>query len=103
MSNRRSGPDFRKQLVPLEACKTCQGKGVSRGLFYEMECDACNGAGLTGENGSPIDTQDLVVQLRLRLNLAKRQIKTLKEHIKGLQKPDEAFGSGPGRAIYRGD
>jgi hypothetical protein len=44
---------------------------VIKGVFYEMPCDPCNGAGIVdAKTGERIELAELVVQLRLRLTRA---------------------------------
>lgn len=66
---RRHGPSLRASIVPLGRCEICQGKGFIKGIFHEMACAGCNGAGLVmKESGEALENTDMISQLRLRLN-----------------------------------
>ncbi|MFG5864465.1 hypothetical protein [Metapseudomonas sp. CR1201] len=53
-----------------------------KGIFYEMPCDACNGAGIVdAKTGERIELAELVVQLRLRLTRANTENKALQAQL----------------------
>jgi hypothetical protein len=46
-----------------------------KGIFHEMPCAGCNGAGLVNrETGEALEAEAMVMQLRLRLNHANKQL-----------------------------
>lgn len=71
---RRHGPDLQKQLRPLAPCRECQGRGVVKGLFYEMPCDGCHGSGFVdAQTGERLDLEELVLQLGKALRLERQK------------------------------
>ncbi|MDU4058704.1 MAG: hypothetical protein E7H60_19370 [Pseudomonas oryzihabitans] len=57
---------------------TCHGRGVTRGVFYEMECDACAGTGWVDHaTGQAMPAEDLVFTLSHRLLHLEQQLATL--------------------------
>ncbi|SEI17145.1 hypothetical protein [Pseudomonas asplenii] len=72
---RSHGPDFRKQVIDLVRCPTCRGRAVTKGLFFEMACTACNASGwVSAETGEALPLEELVTQLSIRLQAAEHQI-----------------------------
>lgn len=75
---RRHGPDLQKQLRPLAPCRECQGRGVVKGLFYEMPCDGCHGSGFVdAQTGERLDLEELVLQLGKALRLERQKLANL--------------------------
>lgn len=81
-----------------------------KGLFHEMVCADCGGAGLVhGDTGEAIAAEQLVVQLRLRLNKAMAVVREQERLIKGAgitgaeQDYGRTNGRGPGGSNYTGD
>jgi hypothetical protein len=72
------GPAFRKELIDLVQCPTCRGKAVTKSMFYELACTDCNASGwVAAESGEALPLDELVTQLSLRLQAARRQIENL--------------------------
>ena len=62
------GPSFRKHLRPLIECAACRGKGVTKGISYELDCLACNASGwVCADTGAALPLEDLVPQLNMKL------------------------------------
>ncbi|MDG5498948.1 hypothetical protein [Marinobacter sp. BGYM27] len=100
MTNRSAGPEFRQQIRPIKDCSACQGKGKVQGLFYEMVCDDCLAGGFVdGTTGEALTTEEIILQLRLRLNEATDQIRFMRQTLADYERP----GRGPGGAVYTGD
>jgi hypothetical protein len=60
-------------VIPLARCEICQGKGVITGIFHVMNCAGCNGSGLIDRaTNQPLSDEQMVQQLRVRLNRANR-------------------------------
>lgn len=73
------GPAFRKEVIELVQCSACRGRAVTKGLFHEMACIACNASGwVAAETGEALPLEELVTQLSLRLQAAQRHINELK-------------------------
>lgn len=62
-------------VIPLARCEVCQGEGLIRGIFHLMDCAACNGSGLIDRaSNEALPAEQMVQQLRVRLNLANKQL-----------------------------
>lgn len=62
------GPDFRRQLKPLMECGICRGAGSTKGVFFHIDCLACNASGwLCAETGEALPVEVMVQQLSMRL------------------------------------
>ncbi|WP_165677448.1 hypothetical protein [Metapseudomonas otitidis] len=73
MIPKRHGPARRLEVINLAGCPACAGAGWIKGIWHDMPCASCNGAGLVNrETGEALPAEDLVIQLRLRLNRANR-------------------------------
>ncbi len=76
---KRHGPAFKKELIELAQCPTCRGKAVTKSMFYELACVACNASGwVAAVTGEALPLEELVTQLGLRLQAAQRHINELK-------------------------
>lgn len=65
----------RVAVIQLARCEVCQGRGTIQGIFHVMECAGCNGGGLFDlATGQALTHQQLVQQLRIRLDRAARQV-----------------------------
>ena len=105
---RRVGPSKTIKRQPIARCGDCGGDGIIKGLFHEMPCNHCEGAGIVhGETGEAMDPQDVILQLRLRLNQASKVVRQLKAKIPA-DGEDRGYGAGrrgygPGGQRYHGD
>lgn len=73
------GPAFRKEVIELVQCSACRGRAVTKGLFHEMACTACNASGwVAADTGEALPLDELVTQLSLRLQAAQQLINELK-------------------------
>lgn len=73
------GPAFRKEVIELAQCSACKGKAVTQGVFHQMACVQCNASGwVAAGTGEALPLEELVTQLSLRLQAAKRHINELK-------------------------
>lgn len=96
---RRHGPDLQKQLRPLAPCRECQGRGVVKGLFYEMPCDGCHGSGFVdAQTGERLDLEELVLQLGKALRLERQKLANLP----AAAGAERYYGSDNGRHGLRG-
>lgn len=87
-------------VIPLVRCEVCQGQGVISGVFHLMECAGCNGAGLIDRTSNKaLSHEQMVQQLRVRLNRANRQIDQQHEQ---LERAGLMSVSGPA-ADYQGN
>ncbi|UCP00087.1 hypothetical protein LF844_09820 [Metapseudomonas lalkuanensis] len=79
MIGKKHGPARRLEVRALGPCPgQCRGSGVIKGIFHEMPCDACNGAGIVdAKTGERIELAELVVQLRMRLTRANTENQAL--------------------------
>jgi len=61
---RRHGPDLVRAVRALADCPACRGRGVVKGLFHELACDACRSSGFVdAETGQALELDELVFQL----------------------------------------
>lgn len=75
---KQHGPDLTRKVKPISRCVTCHGRGVTKGVFYEMECDACAGTGWVDyTTGQAMPAEDLVFTLSHRLLHLEQQLATL--------------------------
>lgn len=75
---KQHGPDLTRKVKPISRCVTCHGRGVTKGLFYEMACDACAGTGWVDyTTGQAMSAEDLVFTLSHRLLHLEQQLATL--------------------------
>ena len=102
--NKRAGPSFRQQIRPLKSCPTCKANGMIQGLFHQMPCHDCNATGLVdNETGEALAPEDMVIQLRLRLNRQRDENNELRRQLLEQAKQDNGRGYGPGGQRYHGD
>lgn len=102
--SKRSGPAFRQQARPLKKCQACNGQGITRGLFHELPCEACGAAGVVDKaTGEALPPEDLLLQMRLRLNRAHEEIRTLRAELNSVHQGPEERGHGPMGKMYHGD
>lgn len=101
------GPAFRKDLKLLVRCPDCQGRGFTSGVFHQLDCGACHSSGLVeAGTGKPLELQELVGQLSLRLHLAERELEALRREqpMKGLAAIYQQNNRrGPGATNFTGD
>ena len=76
--NKSHGPAFRAAKLDLAKCPTCRGKAVIRGVFHDLACVQCNASGWVAADGEALPLEELVTQLSLHLQVAKRHINELK-------------------------
>ena len=87
-------------VIPLVRCEVCQGQGVIKGIFHVMDCAGCNGAGLIDRaTNQALSLEQMVQQLRVRLNRANRQVEQQREQ---LERAGLAPVTGPA-ADYQGN
>lgn len=69
------GPDFRRQLKPLMECGVCRGAGSTKGVFFHIDCEACNASGwICQATGAALPLEELVPQLSMRLRNVTAQL-----------------------------
>ncbi len=79
MTGKSRGPAFKKAVIELAQCPLCRGRAVTKGLFYELPCDHCNASGfVVAATGEALALDELVTQLSMALQAARRQIEQLK-------------------------
>ncbi|AUY32648.1 MULTISPECIES: hypothetical protein [unclassified Pseudomonas] len=73
------GPALKKPVIELAQCPECRGRGLIKGVFYELSCERCNASGwVAASTGEALALNDLVTQLSMRLQAATRQIEQLR-------------------------
>lgn len=99
---KRSGPSLRQQAVELEKCGTCHGSGFVKPMFYELPCTGCNAGGwVNKETGEALALEDLVVQLRLKVNELGAKNRELHRRLAECGQPERGYG--PMGQPIRGD
>lgn len=82
----RKTPDFKLNLPPMKECDICLGKGTVKGIFYEMVCDTCNGAGVVhAHTGERIEEALLIPAMKRTIEVLKSQRRFLLAHVKQAQ------------------
>lgn len=99
---KRSGPPLRQQAIELKDCGECHGRGVVKPMFYEMPCTGCNAGGLVNKKtGEPLALEELVLQLRLKVNELGAKNRELGRKLVEFDQPER--GHGPMGRPIRGD
>lgn len=105
MTSKRSGPSFKQETRPLAKCTPCKGKGTTQGVFYEIPCHQCAGSGIVDkETGEQLPQDELVLQLRIRLNEKIQENSMLRSELQELRNEasnDRGYGHMGKR--YHGD
>lgn len=71
---RKHGPDLQKDVPAIQRCRQCRGEGFTKGVFFELDCAACDGAGWLGLDGKPVQAAALIRALARRLDKAEQQL-----------------------------
>lgn len=106
MTGKSHGPSFKKQMIKLAECPSCQGRGVVQGVFYELDCDVCCASGwIDPWTNRAMPVEALAAQLGMNLRAAKKQIEQLKSP--RAAGPEAAYQEGnrlgAGGSNYTGD
>lgn len=103
--NKSHGPSFRKQAIELKHCTVCRGKGVVRGISYELECAYCHASGwVDAWSGEALLLPDLVLQMSLKLQAAEQMIRSLQRPANGPgQQYEQNNRRGAGGSNFTGD
>lgn len=81
MTRKSHGPSLKRHMIKLAECPACQGRGVVQGVFYELDCEACNASGWIDRwLNQPLPLQELAVQLGMNLRAALKKIEQLKSN-----------------------
>lgn len=103
---KKHGPDFARELVQVESCKACRGRGVTRPVFYDLPCDACRGVGWVARGGAEVPIEDIARALGARMTKAERQLAEKAQIAAVTRRTWDAEWNnekGPGGSHYRGD
>lgn len=103
---KKHGPDFTRELVQVESCKICRGKGVTRPLFYDRPCIACSAVGWVARGGVEVPIEDIARALGARMAKAERQLAERAQIAAVTRRTRDAEWNnekGPGGSHYRGD
>jgi len=106
MDKKTHGPAFQAPQIELAKCQTCRGKGVVKGVFYDLACIQCNASGwVVAETGEALQLNDLVMQLSFKLQEAQQKVDALKRAPTiGIGKHYESNNRlGAGGSNYTGD
>ncbi len=73
----------------MKRCDTCNGHGEVKGVFHQMQCDACNATGvLHKDTGEQIDTSLVMIAMRRVIKQQRLTIESLKKN----QQPHDPYG-----------
>jgi hypothetical protein len=98
------GPSFRKTVRPLRECSACRGTGLAKGMFYEMDCAACNASGwVCAETGQALELPELVLQLNMKLRAMARDLAQAGHPGGAQQQYEQNNRRGAGGSNYTGD
>ncbi|UVM14828.1 hypothetical protein LOY42_16160 [Pseudomonas sp. B21-023] len=110
MTGKRHGPSLRRELKFIIECTTCGGSGLFIGVFHQMDCPHCLGAGwLCGHSLKPLAASDIVPVLNSRLRDALAEIAKARELLGAgsSQGPERQYHEnnrrGAGGTNYTGD
>jgi DnaJ-class molecular chaperone len=99
-----AGPAFNQEKRPLKPCPHCHGAGFVKSMFYQLRCDNCEASGVVcKETGESLAMEDLVIQLRIRLNERNQQLKSAHLRLAELRGGESGRGYGAGGSRYHGD
>lgn len=104
MDKKQHGPALVRTRIPLTACPSCAGKGMIKGVFYELDCIGCHSSGFVhAQTLEVVPLEQLVVQLG-------RMARRGGTHITGktptrliVDEYQTANRRGPGGSSYKGD
>lgn len=71
---KKHGPDLKKAVPAIQRCRTCRGKGFTEGVFFQIDCTACDGAGWVGMDGAPVEQASLIRALGRRVDKAEQEL-----------------------------
>lgn len=97
----KSKPGFVKELPLPEPCLACDGRGVVKGVFYELDCSECDGIGWL-----PVAGTDLTPQLGRFLTRVMRENRLLRANVPAKDMSQHVFpdtGRGGLRGNWTGD
>ena len=101
---KKAGPALNQEKRPLKPCPLCNGAGFVQSMFYQLRCDNCEASGVVcKETGESLAMDDLVIQLRIRLNDRSQQIRSLRKQLAELRSGESGRGYGAGGSRYHGD
>ena len=73
------GPDFKRRMIKLAECPSCNGRGVVQGVFHELDCEACDASGWIDRwTNQKMPLGELAAQLGMNLRAALKQVEQLK-------------------------
>lgn len=102
---KKSGPDFKKELVPVQRCRTCMSKGVVEGIFYQLPCEDCKGIGWVAQPGHEASLEEIARALGAKVNKVESDLAERIRISVIADKSDSEWNNkkGPGGSHYRGD
>ena len=92
---RKSKTQDLDQSIPAKAirCEECKGSGFVRPLFYQQVCHACDGAGITNEDGTKLEAYQAFRILWRRMDRLEEIIKKSGIDLKSPTEPDRYAGA----------
>ena len=104
MMKKQHGPALVRSLIPMTECPSCAGKGLVKGLLYELDCIGCHSSGFVhAQTLEPLLMEDLVVQLGRMVRRERDQLSGNNPKrciVDEYQTPNRR---GPGGSSFKGD
>lgn len=92
------------EKIALTRCPHCNGNGSLRPMFYEIECDGCNGLGrVKKDTGEALSPEEVITQQRIRMKEQRALISQLRREMADIQSESAGRGYGPAGARHHGD
>ena len=98
------GPALVRTLIPLTECPSCAGKGMIKGVFYELDCIGCHSSGfVNAQTFEVVPLEQLVVQLGRMARRGGAQIAGNNPDRLTVDEYQTANSRGPGGSSFKGD
>lgn len=101
---RNHGPALVRSLIPLTDCPSCAGKGLIKGVFYDLDCVGCHSSGFVhAQTLEVVPLEQLVVQLGRIARRARTQLSGRNPTHCIVDEYQTPNSRGPGGSSYKGD
>lgn len=98
------GPALVRTLIPLTDCPSCAGKGMIKGVFYELDCIGCHSSGFVhAQTLEVVPLEQLVVQLGRMARRAQPKLSGRTPTHCIVDEYQAPNSRGPGGSSYKGD
>lgn len=98
------GPALVRTLIPLTDCPSCAGKGMIKGVFYELDCIGCHSSGFVhAQTLEVVPLEQLVVQLGRIVRRAQPKLSGRTPRHCIVDEYQAPNSRGPGGSSHKGD